>query len=389
MTGAIATLDTTYPVVPLSAVLTQNKEYIDAPEPQIYKKLSVKLYGKGVVLDEPADGSLLKMKQHQIARSGQVILSEIWGKKGAIGLVPPEGDGALCTSHFFLFDVDQTRIEPKYIKAIFTANYLEDQLNLEAKGTTGYAAVRPRHLLAATIPLPSLEEQQRIVGRIEELVAKVEEARGLRSQANQQLKAFVSSVHLHLAESRIVKLGDILDLDEKAEAVQLGQQYPQVGVKGFGGGLFAKEAVEATQTTYKAFNRLYEGAIVLSQVKGWEGAIAGCPSSLVGKYVSPEYRTFRCIEGRAIPDYMSALVITPWFWNQLKNLTRGLGDRRERTRPEQFLQMEVPMPTVALQRKALESFGKLGALDRLYAQTAVELDALLPSILNKAFKGEL
>ena len=50
------------------------------------------------------------------------------------------------------------------------------------KGTTGYAAVRPRNLLAATIPLPPLDEQQRIVARIEAPAAKVEEAHGLRAE---------------------------------------------------------------------------------------------------------------------------------------------------------------------------------------------------------------
>lgn len=115
-----------WPMVPLREVLSPYQEYIEAPEAKEYPKLSVKLYGKGVVLDAPADGTTLKMKRHQIAKSGQVILSEIWGKKGAIGFVPPKGDGALCTSHFFLFDVHRDKLEPKYLQSIFTANYLQD-----------------------------------------------------------------------------------------------------------------------------------------------------------------------------------------------------------------------------------------------------------------------
>ena len=67
------------------------------------------------------------------AKAGQVILSEIWGKKGAIGLVPPDGEGALVTSHFFLFDVRTDRIEPRYLQLIFTANYLQGQLDSEAR----------------------------------------------------------------------------------------------------------------------------------------------------------------------------------------------------------------------------------------------------------------
>ncbi|MEM6254670.1 MAG: hypothetical protein AAF821_17285 [Cyanobacteria bacterium P01_D01_bin.156] len=192
----------------------------------------------------------------------------------------------------------------------------------------------------------SFSDIPRIVARIEELAAKVEEARELRSQTQKHLQSFVSSFHLHLASDRNRTLDQILQLDEDRQEVIFGHEYPQVGVRGFGGGLFFRETLDATQTTYKAFNRLYEGAIVLSQVKGWEGAIAGCPDNLVGKYVSPEYRTFRCIEGEALPAYMATLVTSPWFWTQLKNLTRGMGGRRERTRPEKFLTMKIPMPNV-------------------------------------------
>lgn len=116
-------------LVRLGEVLTHYQEYIEAPEPRTYPKLSVKLYGRGVVLDAPTDGSLLKMKRHQLAKAGQVILSEIWGKKGAIGFVPPKGEGALCTSHFFLFDVNKDKLNPKWLEAIFTANYLQEQLD--------------------------------------------------------------------------------------------------------------------------------------------------------------------------------------------------------------------------------------------------------------------
>src|SRR5438270_2476050 len=135
-----------WPMVPLGDVLSQDKEYIDAPETKIYPKLSVKLYGRGVTLDTPSDGTTLKMKRHQLAHAGQVILSEIWGKKGAIGLVPPEGEGALCTSHFFLFDICNDHLDRDYLAWIFRGNYLEAHLSAEAFGTTGYAAVRPKNL---------------------------------------------------------------------------------------------------------------------------------------------------------------------------------------------------------------------------------------------------
>jgi type I restriction enzyme, S subunit len=385
----MASIVAAWPTVPLGEVLTQFTEYIDVPEPRMYSKLSVKLYGKGVVLDTPADGTVLKMQRHQCAKAGQVILSEIWGKKGAIGIVPPEGEGALCTSHFFLFDMRHDTIDPRWLQAIFSANFLQDQLDSEARGTTGYAAVRPKNLQSATIPLPPLDEQRRIVARIEEMATRIEEAKGLRQEAMAETGDFVSSLHLALAGDCSMRLDDVLMLDELREGVIPGKVYPQVGLKGFGGGLFVRETLDSAETSYKAFNRLYEGAIVLSQVKGWEGAIAGCDARFADRYVSPEYRTFRCKPGVAIPEYMAALVVTPWFWSHLTSMTRGVGARREHTRPEQFLRLVVPMPTVDQQAVAIRTLGKLDALAQLQRETSAELDALLPSVLHKAFRGEL
>jgi type I restriction enzyme, S subunit len=382
-------MNPTWPMAKLGEVLSQYTEYIDAPEPREYPKLSVKLYGRGVVLDTSVNGATLKMMRHQIAKAGQVVLSEIWGKKGAIGFVPEKGEGALCTSHFFLFDISNDKLDRRWLQAIFDANYLEAQLDADAKGTTGYAAVRPKTLLGCQIPLPPLSEQRRIVARIEELAAKINEVRGLRQKAAVEARNFVLNVHSRLAGDRRRKLGDFLTLDEQQVLVTLTEDYPQVGVRGFGGGLFPKASVHGTDTTYTTFNRLYEGALVLSQVKGWEGAVAVCDSSLAGWYVSPEYRTFRSISTEARPNYLSALVRTEWFWSRLKDATRGVGARRERTRPEQFLEIKIPMPNLQNQSFGEKIFAKVDALKKLQAQTDAEVDALLPSVLDKAFKGEL
>jgi type I restriction enzyme S subunit len=196
-------------------------------------------------------------------------------------------------------------------------------------------------------------------------------------------------MHMNLAGDRERELREVVVLDEDAVPVNSGEEYPQVGIKGFGAGLFKKPATKGTDTTYKTFNRLYPGALVLSQVKGWEGAIAVAGDDLAGWFVSPEYRTFRCIAGETSPDYLSALVRTAWFWTRLQTATRGVGARRERTRPEQFLSIKIPMPDLDLQKSAVAVFKRLNPLKGLQTQTAAELDALLPAILDRAFKGKL
>lgn len=54
---------------------------------------------------------------------------------------------------------------------------------------------------------------------------------------------------------------------------------------------------------------------------------------------------------------------------------------------------EIPLPPLAEQRRIVAELDALqsevDALKRLQAETAAELDALLPALLDRAFKGEL
>lgn len=374
-----------WPAVALENVLTQDTNYVGELEPRAYPKLSVRLYGRGVVLDQPTHGAEVRMTKHQLAKPGQVILSEIWAKKGAIGIVPNEGDGALCTSHFFLFDINPGTAHPKYIEWLLRGNYLEPQLNPEAHGTTGYAAIRPKQFLATTIPLPHITDQQAIVAKLDALADKARQLDEHLDAIDANAGAMVLSVHRKLSNSRTVALSKLIELHEEHEPVQPGCEYPQVGVRSFGRGLFPKTSVEAADTTYRAFNKLYSGAIVLSQVKGWEGALALTPPGLVGRFASPEYRTFRCIEGEACAGYLAELFKTQWFWSKLQGATRGVGARRERTRPEQFLNIALPMPKFKDQCKASEIFSHLAQLRTHHMALREANAALIPATLERLF----
>ena len=102
---------------------------------------------------------------------------------------PLKGQARSVTSHFFLFNIDESQLDPDYFDWLLRANYFADRLDSQAHGTTGYAAIRPKQFLSLEIPLPPLPEQQRIVADIEELARRVEEARGLRRVAVEEAEA--------------------------------------------------------------------------------------------------------------------------------------------------------------------------------------------------------
>ncbi|MGH8625238.1 MAG: restriction endonuclease subunit S [Gammaproteobacteria bacterium] len=380
-----------WPNISLGEVLTSaaREEAVDASNE--YRLLGIRLDGQGPFLRETVMGTQTSATELFRVAKGDFIYSRLFACRGAFGVINEELDGCYVSGEFPTFVPVPGKVDVEFLRYWFRLPTVIARVDEDCSGSTPLTRNRFKEnfLLALEIPLPPLAEQRRIVTRIEDLAAKIHEARILRNQAAEEAEAFVASVHVSLAGNRMKKLGEILKLDEDAEQVSPPASYPQVGVKSFGGGLFPKAAVDGTATTYRAFNRLYEGTLLLSQVKGWEGAIAVCPADLAGWFVSPEYRTFRCIPTEARPRYLTPLVRTEWFWSKLANATRGVGARRERTRPEQFLNIELPMPDVAHQERGETLFAEVDALKRLQAENAGELDAMLPAILDKAFKGEL
>lgn len=378
-----------WPTVALGDVLHRSEHMIPLDPEATYKEVTVRINGKGVVERRQVQGVEIAADRRYQAKFGQFIISRIDARHGASGLIPDELDGAVVTNDFPLFDVAKDRLDAAFLGWMSKTASFVDLCKRASEGTTNRVRLSEGRFKALKIPLPPLDEQRRIVARIEDLLGKVAEAQNLRALSDQATVAFVAATHSDLTTSEREPLSSFIELDEDAVPIEIGVPYPQAGVRGFGGGLFAKPPVHGGETTYRAFNRLYQGALVMSQVKGWEGAIAVTPKELEGYFVSPEYRTFRCKADRCLPEYLAALVPTEFFWGRLKDATRGVGARRERTRPEQFLQLEFSMPALKDQKRALTMFAAISAVQRLQRETVTGMDAMLPAILDKAFKGEL
>jgi len=374
--------------VPLKEVAKPISRPVPVEAGTTYRTLGVKWWGMGANERESIDGSRTAAKTLSIVREGDLIINKIWVRHGSVAIAGKDVDGCAGSGEFPTFELDLNRIDPRWIHWQTKMKSFWEKCDDLSRGTSGKNRIKPELFLTINIPLPLLTEQRRIVAHIESLAARVNEAQRLREEVEEEISAFVASCHVHYSK-KVVKLGDILTLDEDKEKIKLEGSYPQIGVKGFGKGLFARETLSGTQTTYKWFNRLYYGAIVLSQVKGWEGAIGVVDKSLAGKFASPEYRTFRCKPDQALPEYLSELFATPWFYLQLKTLSRGVGGRRERIRPELFVELEIPMPDIERQKQAVEIFAKFPALRELQSASGEELSALMPSVLDRAFKGEL
>ena len=177
-----------FPIVRLRKVLRQRSEFVEIDDFTDYKRCRVQWYGQGIIERDFVPGTEIKTKKQQVCRAQEFLVAEIDAKSGGFGIVPDNLDGAIVSGHYFLFVLDKNHLDPSFLKFFIRTSALMEQVR--AQGTTNYAAIRPDDVLEYEIPLPPLEEQHHIVARIEELAARIEEARGLKHTTLNESKNF-------------------------------------------------------------------------------------------------------------------------------------------------------------------------------------------------------
>ena len=188
-----------YPRVPLGEVLTHRKGFIEIDDLTTYKRCRVQLHAQGIVLRDAVVGAAIKTKRQQVCQPGEFLVAEIDAKLGGFGIVPPELDGSIVSSHYFLFEVNDEKLDRVFLD--YYSRTAEFREQVAAQGSTNYAAIRPRDVLGYTIPLPPLAKQRRVVARIEALAAKITEARRLRAEAVEEAEVMVGTAAVKLLDA--------------------------------------------------------------------------------------------------------------------------------------------------------------------------------------------
>ena len=139
-----------WPKVRLSEVLTHRKEFVTIDDLQTYKRPRVQLHAQGIVLRDEVPGALIKTKKQQPCRAGEFLVAEIDAKVGGFGIVPSSLDGSIVSSHYFLFIIDETKLDRRFLDFFIRTPAFREQV--AAQGSTNYAAIRPAHVLLRNPP---------------------------------------------------------------------------------------------------------------------------------------------------------------------------------------------------------------------------------------------
>ena len=388
-----------WPTVRLAEVLRHRKEFITIDDLTNYRRPRVQLHAQGIVLRDDVPGALIKTKAQQVCRTGEFLVAEIDAKVGGFGIVPKTLDGSIVSSHYFLFVVDESRLDCRFLDYFIRTPAFREQV--AAQGSTNYAAIRPSHVLGYEIPLPPLSEQRRVVARIEELAAQINEARTLRQQTAEDAEALTAAASRRLLSESWpqVRLEEVCPL--VTDGTHQTPRYTEEGavflsaqnVKPF---RFMPEKHRKVSVedfrAYTARNKPKRGDVLLTRVGAGIGEAAVVDQEIeFAIYVS--LALIRPERTRLSPEFLVQWLNSPEGRSSSQKETLGRGHSQGNLNLKLLRAFRLPLPPLPEQRRIVEELDALqsevDSLKRLQTETSVELDALLPAIIDRAFKGEL
>lgn len=143
--------------------LKRNKTSIEIQDQVKYKRPTIKVRNGGITLRDEVYGDKIGTKNQFLILKGQFLLSKIDARNGAFGVVPEELDGGIITGNFWTFDVDYSIINPHYLALLTTTDAFIQFCEQASNGTTNRHYLQEPLFLNIKVPVPSLEDQNKLV----------------------------------------------------------------------------------------------------------------------------------------------------------------------------------------------------------------------------------
>lgn len=392
-----------WPIVKLSEIVCEEREPIgtfDGGGLPIYGVTNIK--GVTITGVKPSEDRTKYLR----LRPNRFIYNPYRINVGSFGLSAPDQDG-IASPAYVVFHCREN-LESKFLLHYLQSHRGQSLINFHGNRGTVRAALRFSDLSQIEIPLPPLPEQQRIVARIETLTAKIEEARGLCQKIDKETGVLGTGARSQILDNprwEFKRLKFVLaepprnGLSPQRETETNGRPMLRINAVSSTPNRFvdlsAYKKVEVSEDVARSFvlqhddvfivryngdiNRVAKAAIF----KGEESTKVVYPDKLM---------RLRTDMKKMLPDFLVFALGSRTVREQIEELGKTTAGQIgiSGADAKSFI---IPVPPLDEQRRIVAYLdglqAKVDALKKLQSESVIELDALLPSILNKAFKGEL
>jgi type I restriction enzyme S subunit len=396
-------------MVKLGEVLRHTPRPVSVEPDASYRQIGIRSHGKGVFHKEAVSGFDLGEKKVFWMEPGDFVINIVFGWEGAVAVLEEAESGMIASHRFPTFRSDESRLDTRFFVHFFKTPAGLDLLGRVSPGGAGRnRTLSKNRFLEQPIPLPPLAEQRRIVARIEQLAEQIHEARRLRKEAAEEaevmVRSFAREAFGESPDETWLRLGEYVSKIENGKSPATEGRHAaknewavlKVGAVSFG--FFDEQQNKALPASYKVPSELEvkAGDFIMSRANTLElvGAYALVRETRPKLMLSDKSLRF-VFEGKrkVLPEYIEKVLRSPALRIQIEAGASGTSPTMKNISKEKVLNLLLPNHSLPEQRRIVAELDALQAevdgLKRLQAETSAELDALLPAILDRAFKGEL
>jgi type I restriction enzyme S subunit len=376
-----------WPKVALAELLRPADEPVAVRQDQAYPNFGIYSFGRGLFAKPPIDGMQTSAGTLYRVRAGNFIYSRLFAFEGSYGLVDEAFDGHFTSNEYPSFELDRTRLVPGFLKAYFQFPRVWQDIAMGSKGVgSRRIRVQPDKVLAHAIALPSLDEQEAIVARVDLLTEKT-----------RQLEAHLDAVERdaeHLLALRFRDatnhamprpMAEVAPAVRRAVEIDIDQRYREVGARSFGKGLFVKPEFDGAEATWQKPVWIKPGDLVLSNIKAWEGAIAVAEEQHDGCIASHRYITCVPDPASATAGFLAYYLLSDEGLEKVGLASPGTADRNRTLSLGNLGKIEVPLPPVNVQTSFNRLQAQVAALKAKHTAIRQANAALLPATLERVF----
>lgn len=294
-------------------------------------------------------------------------------------------------------------IRPLKVERMFLFYFLKSYEDKWTGFGSTFDAIRKKELQNFLIPFPPIEEQKRIVAKLDEIHKRLEEAMRLAKEAKEEAqRLMVSALHEVFSKAqergwKWVKFEKLFTkkpqygLTAKSHEKPRGVIYLRISDIDELGNLKTEgfRYVEVDSNTFKKYC-LNTGDILIAR-SGSVGRMylhrdMGEPmvfaSYLIRISLNPS---------KILPKYMFYFGLSPEYWAQVTEVYRKVA--QPNLNAKEISRFQIPLPPIEEQKRIVTYLDliheRAQKLVKLYEEQEKELEKLFPSILDRAFRGKL
>lgn len=376
-----------WPKVPLGEVLTLDLEPHDVDIERSYPNAGIFNNGRGMFRRPDISGATRSASVLYRIAKDDFIYSRLKAFEGSYTVVPDELDGCFVSNEFPTFKCDPKRLLPDFLRWYFKRPSVWKALAVGSKGMGNRRErLHPDRILEFAIGLPPLDEQLRIVARLDAVASRVADRTDCATAVGGELAATLRNAFERITKGAPrLPMAEIAPLVRRPVEINPNTNYTEVGVRSFYKGVFHRRALPGSEFTWQKLFRIDEGDLIFSNLMAWERAIAvarPCDQGCVGNH---RILTCRANPNIATPNFLYFYFQTPQGFAEIVVASPGSIARNKTLSTVELPKIEVPVPSIDAQQWFDAIQVKAAAARAAQAEASSELDQLLPSLLHQTF----